>query len=227
MPSTVLFDLDGTLFDHDTACEEAILASFPDADPEWLVPRWLELSEAAVDRYLAGELDFTGQRRARIIPLARELDLGTWDDARADAWIADYVRRYEDAWRPYPDARTALETLAASGTGLGVITNGQAAQQHAKIARLGLADLLPYVLTSSEAGAAKPSAAIFHTACEALGLAPGTVAYVGDRLATDARAAASAGLTGVWLDRPGTGPDPLDVPRITTLHALPSVLARR
>ncbi|WP_030170927.1 HAD family hydrolase [Spirillospora albida] len=227
MPSAVLFDLDGTLLDHDTACSEAIVASFPDADPEWLVHRWAELSEEAVDRYLAGELDFTGQRRARIVPLARELGLGTWDATRADAWIADYVRRYEDAWRPYPDAFGTLRTLAASGVRLGVITNGQAAQQRAKIARLGLTELLPYVLASSEAAAAKPSAAIFHTACDALGLAPETVAYVGDRLATDARAAASAGLTGIWLDRPGTGPDPRDVPRITTLRALPPVLARR
>ncbi|MEV5826412.1 HAD family hydrolase [Spirillospora sp. NPDC052242] len=222
----VLFDLDGTLFDHDGAAAEAIAGAFPDADAAWLVPRWHELGEAAIERYLAGELDFTGQRRARIVRLARELGLGTWDDARADAWFAAYTGRYEAAWRPYPDVPGALAALAARGLRLGVITNGDVRQQRAKLARMGLAERLPHVTASSEAGCAKPAAEIFRTACAGLGLAPAAVAYVGDRLDTDARGAAAAGLTGVWLDRSdGPAPDHAGVVRITGLDALPRVLA--
>lgn len=225
MITAVLFDLDGTLHDHEGAAAEAIGRSFPDVDPAWLVPRWTELTEEAVDRYLAGEIDWIGQRRARIVALARELGLGDWDDARADAWVTGYVSRYRAAWRPYPEARRVLDHLAERGLRLGLITNGDGDQQRAKVAAIGLADVLPHVVASSEAGAVKPSAAIFRTACAGLGVEPGETAYVGDRLDADAQGATAAGLTGIWLDRSG-GPAPhdLDVPRITTLDALPELL---
>ncbi|MFD0905559.1 HAD family hydrolase [Actinomadura sediminis] len=228
MIAAVLFDLDGTLLDHDGAAADAIVRSFPDADAARLVPRWLDLGEAAIERYLAGELDFTGQRRARIRALARDLGLGTWDDARADAWFDGYTALYEAAWRPYPDVVPALAALAARGLPLGVVTNGDVRQQRSKLDRLGLAERLPHLTASSEAGCAKPAVEIFHAACAGLGLEPGSVAYVGDRLITDARGAAAAGLTGVWLDRSGDpAPDHAGVVRITGLDALPGVLGDR
>ena len=54
-----------------------------------------------------------------------------------------------------------------------------------------------------ELGVSKPEAGAFLAACEALGLAPGEVAYVGDQPEIDARGAGDAGLTAVWLDRDG------------------------
>ncbi|CND72400.1 HAD family hydrolase [Mycobacterium tuberculosis] len=226
MTGAVLFDLDGTLLDHEGAAGEAVVGLFPDVDEEWLVRRWYELTEEAVDRYLAGELTFTAQRRVRILRLAPELGLGDLDEARADAWLARYVELYEAAWRPFPEARRVLDALAARGLRLGVITNGDAAQQRRKIEAIGLADVLPYVVASSEAGSAKPDAGIFRAACAGLGVPPDEAAYVGDRLVTDAQGAAAAGLAGIWLDRSGDPvPEDLAVPRITTLEALPRLLA--
>jgi len=86
-----------------------------------------------------------------------------------------------------------------------VLTNGDPAQQRAKLARFGLLDYFEAVLTPTELGAAKPDPAAFTAACLILGVASGRVLSVGDWLEGDVVAATRAGLTGIWLDR---GVDP-------------------
>ncbi|XVQ09194.1 HAD family hydrolase [Spirillospora sp. CA-255316] len=238
----VLFDLDGTLFDHGAAAAGAAAASLPEADPAYVARRWIELEDLVYERYLAGELSFAEQRRVRITMLAAELGLGDWDASRADAWIAGYLERYEERWSVFADVAGCLDALAAlpGPPVLGIITNGNGDQQRAKIAGIGLAGRFPHLVISEEAGAAKPAPEIFHLACRTAGAAAARTAYVGDRLATDALGARAAGLRGIWLDRPvpgtaGPGPGPSaapggdpggdpGVPRITTLAELPPLL---
>ncbi|MEV5574102.1 HAD family hydrolase [Spirillospora sp. NPDC052269] len=222
--AAVLFDLDGTLMDHETASVRAVLECWPDADPAFLARRWGELTDEYVERFAAGEMSFTEQRRCRAVLLADELGHPGWDEARADAWFADYLVRYQGYWAAYPDVLPAFEELAARGLRFGIVTNGDGAQQRAKLERIGvLPRVADCVIASREVGAAKPDAAIFAAACGRLGLPPGAVLHVGDLLDTDARGATAAGLTGVWLDRPGTG-SAADVPRIGTLAELPGLL---
>jgi putative hydrolase of the HAD superfamily len=223
--------LDGTLVDHDTAATVALvqaLQTLPDlgVDPALVRRRWKQLEDLAMERYLSGELTFIEQRRLRVTSLAAELGLGTWNTSRADAWFAGYLRHYESAWRTYPDVRPALDALAEQHPHLrlGVLTNGDADQQRRKLIHVGLAAELPEVITSSEAGATKPNAQIFRHGCTRLRLAPEEVAYVGDRLQTDAIAATSAGLHGIWLNR-DNDPTPARPPAIKTLMELPALLA--
>ncbi|WP_194899469.1 HAD family hydrolase [Catenulispora pinisilvae] len=228
----VLFDLDGTLVDHEAAAREAVTASFlarfavPAAEQDRLVVRWQELESSAMERYLAGELTFGEQRRVRVTQLAADFGFGARSDEEADAWFAEYLGHYEAGWRPYPDAAPALISLADKHPELklGVITNGDADQQRHKLHRIGLTDLLPTVIASSEAGAAKPDVRIFHAACAALRLQPSQIVYVGDRLHTDAEAAVSAGLHGVWLDRQHSS-TAASTPRITTLADLDALFS--
>ena len=229
----LLFDLDGTLVDHDTAAAVALdqaLQALPDprhVDNAHARRRWKQLEEEAMERYLSGELTFTEQRRLRVTSFAAELEMGTWDAPRADAWFAGYLHHYESAWCAYPDVRPMLKTLTEHHrhVRLGVLTNGEADQQRKKLIRVGLAADLPEVIASSEAAAAKPDPEIFHKGCARLRLAPTEVAYVGDRLHTDAIAATNAGLHGIWLNRDGesapTGPTV-----IRTLQNLPALLTK-
>ncbi|RCG28987.1 HAD family hydrolase [Sphaerisporangium album] len=228
----LLFDLDGTLIDHDAAASLALaetLATTPDVpsdlNREHAARRWTELERHAMDRYAAGELTFPGQRRLRIVSLAAELGLGAWDDTRADVWFATYLRHYEAAWRLFPDVRPMLDTLIERQphVRLGVLTNGDSEQQRHKLRAVGLAADLPHVIISSEVGAAKPSPVIFERAADLLGLPPGRIAYVGDRLRTDALAATKAGMHGIWLTRHGE-PAPPPVSVIQTLHDVPALL---
>jgi len=99
----------------------------------------------------------------------------------------------------YPDALPAIEGLTRAGYRIGVVAN-QPAQRSAELRALGIA---PDVMAmSEEIGAHKPEPAFFERVVDLLGNAdPTHVAYVGDRLDNDVRAAAAAGMRAVWLKR--------------------------
>jgi putative hydrolase of the HAD superfamily len=240
--SLVLFDLDDTLFAHSEAVGIAMRAhraalggAIAEGDEVAELERWHALEEEHYHRYLGGELDFLGQRRARVrdfvAPYGIELD-----DAGAESWYGGYSHEYRKAWTVHDDTVPCLEALrrAIPGVRFGVVTNGELEQQSRKIAAVGLGDYLDEVIASGELAFAKPDARIFAHACSVFGVDPVSAAYVGDRLRTDAIGAANAGLTGVWLDRLGaaTGEELAEatasgVAVIRTLAALPPLLASR
>jgi putative hydrolase of the HAD superfamily len=228
----VLFDLDGTLVDHDGAEHDAVTGWIRDAGmPTSLgaVPSeqlWHDLAEDAFVEYRAGRLTFQEQRRQRVsrfLPLMG-VDASKMTDAELDSEFQQYLQRYEASWRPYSDAVSTLIEVGRTYR-VAVLSNGDHAQQENKITRTGLGGLIYAIITSSDLGVAKPDSRAFTMAASRLGVAPGAAAYCGDRLDVDARAATAAGLFGVWLNRAGETPEALDVPAIVSLIELPSVLA--
>lgn len=206
--STVLFDLDDTLFQHRESVEAGIAAhrstlggAIAAADRAAEFVRWNALEELHYHRYLSGELDFQEQRRARVRDFVAHHGMTLDTDADADTWYGAYLLHYTDAWALHDDALDCLAALRPAR--FGVITNGQFEPQQSKIDGVGLAPWLDHVIASGDVGVTKPDARIFELACEAFSAAPGDAVYVGDRLHTDAIGAARAGLLGVWLDRPG------------------------
>lgn len=206
------FDLDDTLFAHRLAVENGLLAhrravggAVAEADDDLENARWEALEELHYHRYLTGELDFLGQRRARARSFVAPYGLVLVTDDEADAWFDSYLAHYEASWTLHDDTLPCLDALTAGPSPLriGLITNGDIAFQTAKLRGTGLLLHIEHIIASGEVGAAKPDAAIFAHACEVFDIAPGAAAYVGDRLTTDALGASAAGLLGVWLDRAG------------------------
>lgn len=220
----VLFDLDDTLMAHREAVAAGIVLHMreraydastgardePAGDPVTAAQRlWHELEEQHYHEYLAGRLTFEGQRRAR----ARDFALAhgdELDELAAGAWFDRYFERYRESWALHADALPAVERLGDDipGVRVGVITNGELDFQLAKLDRLGIRERFAHVVASGAVGVTKPDPAIFELA---VGLFAAEhpvswVAYVGDRLATDAIGAARAGLIGVWLNRFGVEP---------------------
>ena len=105
-----------------------------------------------------------------------------------------------------------------------MLTNGDEAQQRAKLRAVGLLDRFDCVIASSSLAAPKPATGAFVVACERLGKAPSSVHYVGDDLHTDALAAARAGLRGVWLNRLSEDVDIEPESTIRSLRQLPALL---
>lgn len=207
MAAAVLFDLDGTLVDHEGACRAAVLAwtkrrsaraAHPDAD---ITAEWLRLEEVHFAGYLARDITFEEQRRRRLRDYLSFLGEATQSDEALDKLFQDYLRHYERSWTAYDDAGPALAELKKRGLTLGVLTNGQEAQQRAKLDAVGLLDNFDHVIASSTLSASKPAVAAFHEACQRIGHDPQGVLYVGDNLRTDALAATAAGLAGIWLNR--------------------------
>lgn len=218
---TIFFDIDGTLVDF-AGAEHSAARLFHSEHVERLgepfaafLPRWREVTEKHFQRYLAGELDYQGQRRARlreIFGAARPLG-----DAEADALFDGFLRDYEGSWQLFPDVAACLAGLA--GRTLGIISNGDPLQQRQKLARLQIAGHFTHVLISGDIGVAKPDPAIFHAACAMAGRAPADCLYIGDNRAVDAGGAAGAGLAPLWLNRID-GQRPHGLP---TIHGLPEL----
>ncbi|UOW04691.1 HAD family hydrolase [Clavibacter michiganensis] len=239
----VLLDLDDTLVDHRGAVADGITAHLAarghldgsDAgERDRAVALWVALEEEHYHRYLSGELDYQGQRRARVRGFlaawgsAEAADLAdslAEDDAATDAWFGGYLAGYEASWCALPGAVEALDEIARRHPGVrfGVVTNGERSQQEPKIAAAGLTARLSPVICSGDLGFTKPDPRIFLLACAEAGVDPADAVMVGDRLRTDALGGVDAGLAGgVWFDALGDGdaPLPAGVVRITALADL-------
>ncbi|MFF8997045.1 HAD family hydrolase [Streptomyces achromogenes] len=221
----VVWDVDDTLFDYTSADQEGmrahllaegLLAVY--GGVERALSSWREITEVQWARFSAGEVDFVTQRRDRTrVFLGRDLT-----DGEADAWFERYLARYEAAWSLFPDVLPALDALA-DGYRHAVLSNSSITVQEHKLRTLGLLDRFESVLCAAELGVSKPEAGAFHAACEALGLPPHEVAYVGDHPEIDGRGAAEAGLLSVWIDR-GTALVQPVAHRISTLAELPALV---
>ncbi|MFN3597749.1 MAG: HAD family hydrolase [Rubricoccaceae bacterium] len=222
-PRFVYFDLDDTLLDHRRA-ERAALADVYRRHSACLGAQPLEAVCDTYRRhnaplwrdYAAGAISNADLKRLRF---ARTLDApgvrGLCPEALSDA----YLEAYGTHWTWTPGAEAAFEAIAARFP-VGLLTNGFAEQQRAKLARFPrLARAARAVVISEEVGAMKPDPALFAHAARCAGVPPEGILYVGDALHSDVDGARAAGWQVAWYRgdadlRPG----------VFTFDAWPSLL---
>ncbi|HEY7691488.1 MAG TPA: HAD-IA family hydrolase [Gaiellaceae bacterium] len=103
-----------------------------------------------------------------------------------DAFMASI--RFE----PVPGSLEALEGLRRRGLDLAVVSNWDVGlAEH--LERIGAGRLFSTIVTSAEAGAAKPDPAVFRLALKRLGVAPERALHVGDA-PEDEQGASAAGM---------------------------------
>ncbi|WP_437730863.1 HAD family hydrolase [Sorangium sp. So ce1335] len=191
----VLFDLDGTLFDRETAVREVVAGQHAAFSGE--------LDGVTRERFVGRmlELDAHGYGdKSEIYPrLVRELGLPEPLAARLHAHFWDAYAQVAPAM---PGARATLAALRARGRRLGVVTNGRVRVQEGKLRALDLLGALDVVLISEREQLRKPDPAIFRRALERLGVRAEQACYVGDHPMKDAQGARDAGLHAVWLRTP-------------------------
>jgi len=199
----LFLDLDNTLVDRDAAfarwarqhtSDPAVIAALTDADDGGLRPR---------PDFAAAAIGVLGLARA-----PAELA------AQFPVELAAHVE-------PEPGLRDTLALLHRRCR-LAVVSNGGAAGQRAKLARLGLDGLIDAVFISAEVGLAKPDPAIFLHALRWAELPAGDAAFVGDNPRGDLAPAAALGMTTIWRER-GSWPDDLAPPSFV-IRRIPELL---
>ena len=96
------------------------------------------------------------------------------------------------AFEPMPGAVETVAGLRARGLELAVVSNWDVGlAEH--LERIGAASLFSAIVTSAEAGAAKPDPAVFRLALERLGVEPARALHVGDE-PEDEEGARAAGM---------------------------------
>jgi putative hydrolase of the HAD superfamily len=165
-----------------------------------LATRGVEVEPEAVARAFAAEVAWyvprshTGRDAATLAGLRRDAAAVFLDALGADldpeAFAAGFVGALR--FQPVPGAAAAVKVLAGAGLALACVANWDVGLgEH--LERSGLAALFAAVVSSAEAGAAKPDPAIFAYALARLGVRPQRALHIGDSEA-DREGARAAGL---------------------------------
>jgi putative hydrolase of the HAD superfamily len=126
-----------------------------------------------------------------------------------DAFFETLYQHYAQghAWQCFPEVPAVLQGLRTRGCKIAVVSNFDSRLPDI-LRAVGIHGYLDAVIYSSEAGSAKPAAAIFTRALAALGVAPQRAIHVGDSPGADLEGAMAAGVGGLLMRRgrvPATG----------------------
>jgi putative hydrolase of the HAD superfamily len=227
-PTTILFDLDDTLFDHANTARAALASStaglpeFQGVDLEVLYQQYSEILEEMHPRVLAGEYNHLEARQIRFQRL-----LGPYGYSTTPIAISQFVEQHYSSYlrlrRPVAGALALLEALKPHYR-IGIVTNNRTQEQQEKLAQLGMAHLVDALITSEDVGVPKPDPRIYHVALERLQSHPAETVMVGDNWTADVVGALAVGIRPVWLNRFGATRPLTHVEEITSLEPLAATL---
>lgn len=195
-PSLVLFDLDDTLCDYGGARVGRLRIAFA-------------LAEETAGRSFDASIDTLVQESIRIQPHGVDhfpellAGYGIDDPAAAQAATRWYVSNRFHGLQLYPDAIETLQVVRAAKPHrhLGMITNGPADVQSAKIDLLGLRAFFDFCLISGEFGFWKPDTQIFREALALGAASPDDAVMIGDSPDHDIAGAEATGIPTIWMNR--------------------------
>jgi 2-haloalkanoic acid dehalogenase type II len=226
--TTILFDLDDTLFDH-AGTARAALAATAAARPtlqqvpvEDLYSRYSELLEELHPQVMTGRISYLAARHERFQRL-----LAPYEPAPTAVVVSDLAEQhyahYQQLRRPVVGALALLQALKPAYK-IGIVTNNRTAEQQEKLHHLGMSGLVDALITSEEVGVLKPDPRIYEVALARLGANPAETVMVGDNWQADVLGALAVGIRPLWLNRTGAARPLVHVAELTSLEPLADVL---
>ncbi len=202
----VWLDLDDTLFDHSYSVGkglERIQQDYP-AFLSHPVPELVRLYNVALNDvypdFLSGAIDFPEMRRQKFERFCQKAGVSKSEAPDAATFHRIYDEAYNAHRRATPGSIEGVQRLKEAGLPVGVLTNGVRRSQEEKLKIIGLESLIPALLLSEEAGAAKPDPRIFEWALNRTGMAAAEVIMIGDNPVNDIYGAQNAGIRAIYYD---------------------------
>lgn len=213
----VFFDLGGTLIDFvdPVRWSECARAAGLDLEPEHLAHTYEEVEREAdaapiQPPYREFWRTVLSRSAGALVP-----------EATLDRFAEEELRRPAQP-RLFSDAVRCLTELRDDRRRMAIISNSRSAESlRWHLRDTGIEAYFAWIISSGTEGVEKPDARIFRIALDRAATTASRSVHVGDQPGRDARAAARAGLHGVWLHRGGTGFGD-DPPEITSLTELPA-----
>ncbi|MBN2129103.1 MAG: HAD family hydrolase [Sedimentisphaerales bacterium] len=195
MITTVVFDLDDTLYDEIEYCRSGLLA---------VSQHISHLSDATASDLVFAVLwkHFTAGDRTRVFNAALDELHIPWD-ADLIGGLVDLYRTHVPTIALPPETRSALDELQETHA-LALLTDGFLPAQKLKVRALGIEDDFRAIVYTEELGRPfwKPSARGFELLLETLDVAASETAYVGDNAIKDFIAPNELGFTTIQILRP-------------------------
>jgi HAD superfamily hydrolase (TIGR01509 family) len=224
MLRAVLFDLDDTLFDHESCARGALEAvhrsheRFRSVTFQEFERLHAVLLEELHQRVISGELDLD---TARIERFRRLFEAAGAGDRPAEEGARVYRECYIRTRRAIAGAAALLSTLKPR-VKIGVVSNNLLAEQQEKMKQCGLDGFVDALIVSETVGVMKPDPLIFRVALEQLAVTHDETVMVGDSWAADVEGARAAGIPVVWFNRNAL-PSPEPAAGVPELRALEPV----
>lgn len=222
--TTIIFDMDGTLIEHtwrlsqitETLFKRFAAALAPVTHDQFYDRFWSKNEDMwymMVDGVLSGEMAAKYSYVNTLRSLGQDISL-------AQPMLAYWHELVLQEAKPFGDTLTVLEGLRPNYT-TGIVTNGFAILQRAKIEQYDFGRYVDFVLVSEEVGYHKPDKRIFLQALKAAGQPlPQQTLYVGDSLASDIEPAREIGLIPILMNPRDDLEPPAGVIKIKQLTTL-------
>lgn len=201
--STIFFDLDNTLFDHQNSLRHAIIAvrqnftHLQGFTVDELVAKYDEILRWHYDAYLRGEIPHDDVDERKTMAFLNAVDFPEPTSWTRVIFRGIYRKAYRDNRRATPGSRETLRFLRGHGCKLAILTNGRTEEQSAKAEFIGVLQLVDHIIASEQVGYSKPDARIFQRASEIMCTTPARATMVGDSYASDMNGAIDAGVRAI------------------------------
>lgn len=202
--SSIVFDVDDTIYDQQQPFRQAINRVFPlvmDEDMHQLYIRFRHHSDERFPLVMSNEWTLTYMRSFRISESLKDLDYPHITEEEGLRFQAIYEEELDNITM-HPEVTRTLDYLAAQNVPMGIITNGPTDHQYKKIKQLNLEKWIDSdkIIISQSTGFQKPEKEIFDLAARQFAMIPEETLYVGDSFENDIVGAHGANWYSLWFN---------------------------
>ncbi len=205
-PQLVIFDIDGTIIDHENAARIALekarthVEELAALSHEELSHLWGKNFLILWKDVISGKSSIEANRTQRFLNIIEGIGYGQLPEV-AERAASIYGNSYESNISAISGADEVMGNIKELGIPIALLTNNLALNQKMKLEKAGLNGLYDFMLTSEETGLFKPDREIFNALLKKFSCLPGRALMVGNSFEEDVAGAYASGIRAVWFNR--------------------------